>query len=55
MFIDEVDALMSGRDDASAHNNNVLNEMMQEWDGLIQGDKVIVLGATNRPYSLDEV
>jgi len=54
IFIDEVDALMSDRGDTSAHNNNVLNEMMQEWDGLIQDDKVVVLGATNRPYSLDE-
>ena len=50
IFFDEVDAMMAARDDSQRHDASVLNEMMQEWDGLIQGDNVVVLGATNRPF-----
>ena len=33
------------------------NIFMAEWDGLrtVEGDRVLVLAATNRPQDLDEV
>ncbi|KAJ7685125.1 hypothetical protein DFH06DRAFT_30466 [Mycena polygramma] len=61
VFLDEIDALfgarVSGRDRGSglAHRG-VLTEFMQEMDGLrsSKDDNVIVIGATNRPYDLDD-
>lgn len=48
---------MSGRDRGSglAHRG-VLTEFMQEMDGLrsSKDDNVIVIGATNRPFDLDD-
>ncbi len=64
VFIDEVDSLLSSREgssDDSAHGTltSVKTTMMSEWDGLNSGtngsgDRVIVIGSTNRPFDLDE-
>ena len=69
VFIDEVDSLLSSREgtsDDSAHGTltSVKTTMMSEWDGLNSGsgtslsnkggDRVIVVGSTNRPFDLDE-
>jgi SpoVK/Ycf46/Vps4 family AAA+-type ATPase len=61
VFIDEVDSLLSSREgssDDSAHGTltSVKTTMMSEWDGLNNGsgDRVIVIGSTNRPFDLDE-
>ncbi|WOO78888.1 Protein MSP1 [Vanrija pseudolonga] len=64
VFIDEVDSLFGARSarDASggakAHNQ-VLTEFMQEMDGLSSAisnrdKRVVVVGATNRPFDLDD-
>ncbi|EIW69180.1 hypothetical protein TREMEDRAFT_71806 [Tremella mesenterica DSM 1558] len=64
IFLDEVDALFGARasKDASggakAHNQ-VLTEFMQEMDGLSSAianteHRIIVIGATNRPFDLDD-
>ena len=61
VFIDEIDALFgarsSSRDTGSgvAHRG-VITEFMQEMDGLKTSntDNVIVIGATNRPFDLDD-
>jgi SpoVK/Ycf46/Vps4 family AAA+-type ATPase len=61
VFIDEIDALFgarsSSRDTGSgmAHRG-VITEFMQEMDGLKSSntDNVIVIGATNRPFDLDD-
>ncbi|KAJ3277569.1 hypothetical protein HK104_003197, partial [Borealophlyctis nickersoniae] len=56
IFVDEIDALLRGR---QGHQpswvTNTINEFMMEWDG-VQSDPsgVIVVGATNRPFDLDE-
>ncbi|KAG5518659.1 hypothetical protein PMAC_002628 [Pneumocystis sp. 'macacae'] len=57
VFIDEVDAIFASR--RSDYNNpshrEVINQFMSEWDGLInQNMGVIIMGATNRPFDLDE-
>ncbi|KAG1756507.1 uncharacterized protein EDB91DRAFT_19958 [Suillus paluster] len=61
VFLDEMDALfgarMSGRESGGAFaQRGVITEFMQEMDGLKSSreDRVIVIGATNRPFDLDD-
>ncbi|KAI8918380.1 P-loop containing nucleoside triphosphate hydrolase protein [Powellomyces hirtus] len=59
IFVDEIDALLRARQrNAAQHMTNTINEFMQEWDGISSGGDaskaVIVVGATNRPFDLDE-
>lgn len=61
VFLDEIDALFGARissregGSAAAHRG-VITEFMQEMDGLksSKNDRVIVIGATNRPFDLDD-
>ena len=61
IFLDELDALFGARvttresGGAFAHRG-VITEFMQEMDGLksLRDDNVIVIGATNRPFDLDD-
>lgn len=57
IFVDEVDSLLGGRtSDEQSVGRRIKNEFMSHWDGLLSksNDKIIVLGATNLPFSLDE-
>jgi SpoVK/Ycf46/Vps4 family AAA+-type ATPase len=64
VFIDEVDSLFGARSakDSSGSgrsHNQLLTEFMQEMDGLNSAitnreQRVVVVGATNRPFDLDE-
>lgn len=61
VFLDEIDALfgarMSSRESGGAFaHRGVITEFMQEMDGLksSKDDNVIVIGATNRPFDLDD-
>ncbi|KAI8905176.1 P-loop containing nucleoside triphosphate hydrolase protein [Gorgonomyces haynaldii] len=57
VFIDEVDALFSARrtNDSNSTRREIMNEFMAEWDGLTSNNNgIIVLGATNRPFDLDD-
>ncbi|KAG6911469.1 hypothetical protein DXG01_014543 [Tephrocybe rancida] len=61
VFLDEIDALfgarMSARESGGAvAHRGVITEFMQEMDGLKSSkeDNVIVIGATNRPFDLDD-
>ncbi|TFY81767.1 hypothetical protein EWM64_g2244 [Hericium alpestre] len=61
VFIDEIDALFGARSSgpqsggAMAHRS-IITEFMQEMDGLKSSreDNIIVIGATNRPFDLDD-
>jgi ATP-dependent 26S proteasome regulatory subunit len=61
VFLDEIDALFGARVSARetggafAHRG-VITEFMQEMDGLKTSteDNVVVIGATNRPFDLDD-
>lgn len=61
VFIDEIDSLfgarMSSRETGGAlAHRGVITEFMSEMDGLrsSRDDSVIVIGATNRPFDLDD-
>ncbi|CAL1704380.1 unnamed protein product [Somion occarium] len=58
VFIDEIDALFGARERGGgdyAHRGTI-TEFMQEMDGLrsSKDDNIIVIGATNRPFDLDD-
>jgi len=57
LFIDEIDALVTGRDigGAQSSSDRVLAALLTEMDGLggEAGGRVVVVGATNRPHMLD--
>ncbi|KAH9063373.1 P-loop containing nucleoside triphosphate hydrolase protein [Lactarius vividus] len=61
VFIDEIDALFGARSSSSSSGGGsahraVITEFMQEMDGLktFNAHNVIVIGATNRPFDLDD-
>lgn len=61
VFIDEIDALFGARlgareSSGSIAHRGVITEFMQEMDGLTSSkdDNIIVIGATNRPFDLDD-
>ena len=61
VFIDEIDALfgarMAARESGGAiAHRGVITEFMQEMDGLrtSKDDNIVVIGATNRPFDLDD-
>ncbi|CAG7846441.1 Protein MSP1 AltName: Full=Tat-binding homolog 4 [Serendipita indica DSM 11827] len=61
VFIDEIDALLGARYSARSSGGDlahrgVITEFMQEMDGLksSRDTNVVVIGATNRPFDLDD-
>lgn len=54
IFIDEIDALLPVRQGGIAiHSDKVVNQFLQEMDGLNPNGRVFLIGATNRPDMLD--
>ncbi|MCX6378006.1 MAG: AAA family ATPase [Armatimonadetes bacterium] len=54
IFIDEIDALLTVRQGGVAiHSDKIVNQFLQEMDGLSSNNRVFVVGATNRPDMLD--
>ena len=54
IFIDEIDALLPERAGGIAiHSDKVVNQFLQEMDGMKPNLRVFVVGATNRPDMLD--
>eukprot|EP00756_Hemistasia_phaeocysticola_P045016 Hpha_TRINITY_DN1878_c0_g1::TRINITY_DN1878_c0_g1_i1::g.170529::m.170529 len=56
IFIDEIDSLAAARDsDESSVVATVKTTLLREWDGLAgDNEGIMVIGATNRPFVLDE-
>ncbi|XP_011621877.1 uncharacterized protein LOC18422392 isoform X1 [Amborella trichopoda] len=58
IFVDEVDSLLGARGGAFEHEatRRMRNEFMSAWDGLRSKDsqRILILGATNRPFDLDD-
>lgn len=54
IFIDEIDALLPARQGGVAiHSDKVVNQFLQEMDGMTPNHRVFIIGATNRPDMLD--
>ena len=55
IFIDEIDAIAPKREEAHGEvERRVVAQLLTMMDGLNKRGKVVVIGATNRPNSLDE-
>ncbi|CAL4906156.1 unnamed protein product [Urochloa decumbens] len=58
IFVDEVDSLLAKRGSPVEHEamRKMKNEFMVNWDGIRtkEQERILVLGATNRPYDLDD-
>nr|GAT57051.1 predicted protein [Mycena chlorophos] len=55
IFIDEIDAFLRERSGSDHEVTGMMKaEFMTQWDGLLSGtDRILVLGATNRPNDID--
>ena len=57
IFIDEIDAIGKSRDNQMSSNDEreqTLNQLLAEMDGFEASKGVVILGATNRPETLDK-
>jgi len=55
IFIDELDAIAPKREDSSGEvERRVVSQLLTMMDGLQSRGKVVVIGATNRPNSIDQ-
>lgn len=53
LFLDELDSLFPRRTASSAPENRLVAQLLTLMDGIDQSDHFLVVGATNRPDSLD--
>ncbi|XP_021179544.2 spermatogenesis-associated protein 5-like protein 1 [Fundulus heteroclitus] len=53
LFLDELDSLFPRRSGSSAPENRLVAQLLTLMDGMSRGDRFLVVGATNRPDSLD--
>ncbi|CAG8477715.1 14310_t:CDS:2 [Acaulospora morrowiae] len=57
IFLDELDAIFGSRrsDIHNGAHREIINQFMAEWDGLTsRNEGVLIMGATNRPFDLDD-
>lgn len=59
VFIDEIEALFGKRSESHSLHRATLTEFLQEMDGLKtaaenRANKIVIVGATNRPQDLDD-
>jgi SpoVK/Ycf46/Vps4 family AAA+-type ATPase len=53
IFIDEIDAILCEQTSREHEvTNQIRTEFMQLWDGLMVLERIVVIGATNRPRTL---
>ncbi|XP_047196986.1 spermatogenesis-associated protein 5-like protein 1 [Hippoglossus stenolepis] len=53
LFLDELDSLCPRRTGSSAPENRLVAQLLTLMDGINQSDRFLIVGATNRPDSLD--
>ncbi|XP_073320040.1 ATPase family gene 2 protein homolog B [Pagrus major] len=53
LFMDELDSLCPRRTGSSAPENRLVAQLLTLMDGINQSDRFLIVGATNRPDSLD--
>ncbi|CAL4975209.1 unnamed protein product [Urochloa decumbens] len=58
IFVDEVDSMLGTRESSNENevSRRIKNEFMTHWDGLLSkpNERILVLGATNRPFDIDD-
>ena len=56
VFFDEIDSIGRQRDyeSSSSHEGSLVTQLLAELDGMRKNDGVIVMGATNKPDSVDD-
>ncbi|KAK5605397.1 hypothetical protein CRENBAI_025596 [Crenichthys baileyi] len=53
LFLDELDSLFPRRTGSSAPENRLVAQLLTLMDGMSRSDRFLIVGATNRPDSLD--
>ncbi len=53
LFIDEIDAIVASRENATQFNVQVTGEFLEELDGMKDATGVVLVGTSNRPDALD--
>jgi transitional endoplasmic reticulum ATPase len=53
VFFDEIDALGAARVTGGSLNDKIVNRLIAEIDNTLSHQKIIIIGATNRPDALD--
>lgn len=53
VFFDEIDAISMAREDGGGVGSNVLTTLLNEIDGVEELNGVVIVGATNKPGSID--
>jgi len=53
IFFDEFDAVGGRRSDIEDYAKRIVNELLQQMDGMTKNDNILVLAATNEPWAID--
>lgn len=53
IFFDEFDAIGGRRSEIEGYAKRIVNELLQQMDGMSKNDNILVLAATNEPWAID--
>ncbi len=53
IFFDEFDAIGGRRSEIEDYAKRIVNELLQQMDGMTKNDNILVLAATNEPWAID--
>lgn len=53
IFFDEFDAIGGRRSEIEDYAKRIVNELLQQMDGMTKNDNILVLTATNEPWAID--
>lgn len=53
IFFDEFDAVGGRRSEIEDYARRIVNELLQQMDGMTKNDNILVLAATNEPWAID--
>ncbi|MCX9011343.1 MAG: AAA family ATPase [Candidatus Methanoperedens sp.] len=53
IFFDEFDAVGGRRSEIEDYAKRIVNELLQQMDGMTKNDNILVLAATNEPWAID--
>ncbi len=53
IFFDEFDAVGGRRSEIEDYTKRIVNELLQQMDGMTKNDNILILAATNEPWAID--